>query len=537
MRSPSNGPSVLRKFDMYRRVPADLLESSGVQASVCSLVTVAVMTLLFLAELSAFLTPSLQSSVQIHSDAPTPDLPNPGSLDHKLHLQFKITMTDMPCDYVELDLMDALGTNEMDLKTNVVKNSITATGKKEYFGRNVNQRDVLHDHDEKGESMHGTLEELHEDGEHALPVDGGGLAKKFEEVDFVFADFYAPWCVWCQRLAPTWERLAEEVEGMQKGDAGDQRLEDVAVVKVDCVRNADFCARQGIVAFPTLRMFANGEKHNADYKGDRTLEALKNVVYQTFEDFGKKLNEPAKKKAYGALKDKLPGGKDAKKTPIWVAEDHPGCELHGGVWINRVPGRIQIEARSDFHNINPAVTNTSHYVDEFFFGTTSLRPNDKRKIARLPEGYTEVNPLQGNAYKVEHLHEAHHHHLSVVPTRLMGHDSGQFSGLGLGFFSRIGQSILRAAIGSRLYKYVGNTEASDITYYQMSYQTQKVQYDDEAVPIITFAYDINPIMVIVSKETRTWGGFVVKMLALLGGTFTFFGLTEKGVTAVSKKMD
>jgi thiol-disulfide isomerase/thioredoxin len=33
-----------------------------------------------------------------------------------------------------------------------------------------------------------------------------------KEREFAFVDFFAPWCVWCQRLEPTWEKFAEDVE-------------------------------------------------------------------------------------------------------------------------------------------------------------------------------------------------------------------------------------------------------------------------------------------------------------------------------------
>ena len=50
-----------------------------------------------------------------------------------------------------------------------------------YKGKNVHS-DVLHDHDADGNSIHGTLEELHADGKDAVDiVDMPHLEKLFEE--------------------------------------------------------------------------------------------------------------------------------------------------------------------------------------------------------------------------------------------------------------------------------------------------------------------------------------------------------------------
>ena len=124
---------------------------------------------------------------------------------------------DMQCQYVEVDVFDVLGTNKVDIKSNVEKWSLNDEQKKQaYKGKNVHS-DVLHDHDEHGNNIHGTLEELQADGKDAVDiVDMPHLEKLFEEKDFVFVDFYAPWCSWCQKLSPTWEKLAEEVAEMKK---------------------------------------------------------------------------------------------------------------------------------------------------------------------------------------------------------------------------------------------------------------------------------------------------------------------------------
>ena len=79
----------------------------------------------------------------------------------------------------------------------------------------------------------------------------------------------------CQRLEPTWEAMAEEV------DASDDLEVDVA--KVDCVANRNLCGAQRIQAFPTLRFFKDGKQYGLDYRQDRTVQALTAFLKQKVE--------------------------------------------------------------------------------------------------------------------------------------------------------------------------------------------------------------------------------------------------------------
>merc|ERR1712088_1101817 len=82
----------------------------------------------------------------------------------------------------------------------------------------------------------------------------------YQEDKHVFVKFYAPWCGHCQSLAPIWEELAESY----KDD--------------DSVVIAEFNDVQ-IEGLPTLILFPkNGAHSQIDYKGERTLEALKKFV-------------------------------------------------------------------------------------------------------------------------------------------------------------------------------------------------------------------------------------------------------------------
>ena len=49
----------------------------------------------------------------------------------------------------------------------------------------------------------------------------------------------------------------------------------VMVAKIDCVSHEDLCRQQGIMAYPTLRLFVDGERwRGGDYRGDRTIVSM-----------------------------------------------------------------------------------------------------------------------------------------------------------------------------------------------------------------------------------------------------------------------
>jgi thiol-disulfide isomerase/thioredoxin len=86
-----------------------------------------------------------------------------------------------------------------------------------------------------------------------------------QEHEMNFVDFYVPGCVWCQRLAPTWDKFAQEVRKLEM---------PIGVGKVDCMAQADLCRTEKIMAFPTLRWYHNSELIIPDYKMDRTVQAF-----------------------------------------------------------------------------------------------------------------------------------------------------------------------------------------------------------------------------------------------------------------------
>ena len=196
------------------------------------------------------------------------------------------------------------------------------------------------------------------------------------------------WCIWCQRLAPTWEKFAEQVA---------KRHVQLGVAKVDCVAHAQLCKDERIMAFPTLRWYEHGQAVMPDYKGDRTVNAL--VEYAA-----KRLEE----------------GHDDESE-----DHHPGCQVSGHLLVNRVPGNLHMEAKSIHHEINSAMTNLTHRVHHLSFGEfgDKLGPQGRfldgyAFLNGIPGEFKHTDPMRGRLFQTQRFHESFHHHLKVVATTI-----------------------------------------------------------------------------------------------------------------------
>jgi protein disulfide-isomerase-like protein len=80
-----------------------------------------------------------------------------------------------------------------------------------------------------------------------------------------FVDFYAPWCGWCQRLEPIWDKFAA------------QNKSSVNVAKLDVTANPKTAKKFGIGPVPSIKFMVNG-KRVEDYKGERTVNDFRQFV-------------------------------------------------------------------------------------------------------------------------------------------------------------------------------------------------------------------------------------------------------------------
>ncbi|KAK5122118.1 hypothetical protein LTR85_004364 [Meristemomyces frigidus] len=118
-------------------------------------------------------------------------------------------------------------------------------------------------------------------------------------------EFFAPWCGHCKTLAPIYEELANNFEGLK---------DKVTIAKVDADSEKDLGRRFGVQGFPTLKWFDGKSDKPEDYKSGRDLESLTKFIE---EKTGAK--PKAKKAAPSAVemlndktfKEQIGGDKDA----------------------------------------------------------------------------------------------------------------------------------------------------------------------------------------------------------------------------------
>lgn len=453
-----------KTVDLFPKLEDYVLQEATMRGAILSFCAFAAMIILAVVETGAYLVSDFRTTVYMDE--------NPNS---QLRINFNITMHDLSCDYASVDLLDTIGVNRQNVTANVEKWQLDASGvRRMYQGRNRADHEVGSDH-----HLHPAIHLLHENGVHARDVAAGGWDEFVQENEFVFVDFFAPWCVWCQRLEPTWEKFAEEV---QEGSV------PVAVAKVNCVAEPSLCQAQRVMAFPTLRFFKQGSPVNAaDYRSDRTVEGLMEFAKRKLELESQYQQWPEARKAHATN---------------WNP-DHPGCMLVGFLTVNRVPGNFHIEARSKSHNLNSAMANLSHTVNHLSFGS-ELSEHQASLIRRTRgvEMPTKFAPLDAQSFVVGKDHTSYHHYLKVVST----HYKLGYRGAGM----------------------------SKMMAYQILGTHQVMPYGEGDVPEAKFMYDVSPMAVVVERKGRHFYDYVTSLLAILGGTFTIVQLLDNTLYSLFK---
>ena len=81
----------------------------------------------------------------------------------------------------------------------------------------------------------------------ALNISEQQLKQYMNEGKAVLVDYWAPWCGYCRRIAPMYDKVAQQYEGR------------LMVAKVNIDEEPELARRERIEVIPTLVLYQNGE--------------------------------------------------------------------------------------------------------------------------------------------------------------------------------------------------------------------------------------------------------------------------------------
>jgi thiol-disulfide isomerase/thioredoxin len=451
--------SKVRNVDFYKKLPSDLTEATLAGASI-SLVAAGFIILLIILEFSAYMHVETKSELVV-------DRSRHGEL---LRINFNMSFPQLSCEFATVDVSDALGTKRLNLTKTVRKLPIDENfERKGYYTHDDHPTDIKYDSEEH-QDAHGMMD----DSNWSTPLTHQAFKDATDKFPIVVANFYAPWCPWCQRLEPTWEAVTAEVHKRYPEHDGRIRFG-----KVDCTQEPRLCQEHQITGFPSVRVFRKGSdditmhgvhEHEA-YRGDRTKDSLL--------EFAEALVPSA-----GQPHRYVKGVTRMAKTP--------GCNLSGFVLVKKVPGTLHLLAKSPGHSFDFVAMNMSHVVHQWFFGN---KPSPRRRsaLARLhPLGLTDdwADKLAGESFTSPNQRVTHEHYSQVVMTTI---DPKKHS--------------------------VGNYDAYEYTVHSHQYTT-------EDIPAARFSYELSPIQIWVTEKRKPFYHFITTLCAIVGGVFVVAGIID-----------
>ncbi|KAI3464388.1 hypothetical protein Pfo_021051 [Paulownia fortunei] len=96
-----------------------------------------------------------------------------------------------------------------------------------------------------------------------LELDDSNFDAAISNFDYIFVDFYAPWCGHCKRLAPELDKAAPILAGLKQ---------PIVVAKVDADKYRKLASKHDIDGYPTLKVFMHGVP--TEYYGPRKADLL-----------------------------------------------------------------------------------------------------------------------------------------------------------------------------------------------------------------------------------------------------------------------
>jgi len=280
----------------------------------------------------------------------------------------------------------------------------------------------------------------------------------------------ADWCGHCKQFAPSWDKLAQELEPRTFPDL-DGRPRKVKAIKVNCVDFREICRQRGVQAFPQVNL----------YKEDGT--------FSRFEGFRSRLA------IVSWVENKVKHDSWGWSAHHYDEHGHhrtEGCKVDGSLQVPKVPGRLELTAGNSHQDLDPTMTNVSHFVHHLAFEDVDRRGFRKAERGLPKDAVRHTRPIDGQPYPTSAYHQAFEHHLVVV-----------------------------------------GTMSSTGTAYQFVHSGRVTTVAVTEVPQVRFHFDIDAFAIQIVQDPRPVFQFVVSLMALLGGTYSVMRLLAMSTLSVS----
>jgi len=405
------------------------------------------------------------------------------NMESLIDVNFDITMYDLPCKHLKVAVWDKFNSEKMVSKDEYQYTQLDHTGGERGQWYTTEEIAALEQVD--------TQTDVTQDQQTNLNSDWSSSSDNFRHTDFngavtfhefTLVNFFAEWCSHCRKFSPQWVEVAEKMSEKMEFTDGTGRQVTVKMLKMNCVDFAEGCQKAQVKAFPSIRLY----KRDGTFEQFTQKRSIDNIV--TF------------------LTSSI------RNSHLIVTSHHAmfseGCRVKGKLSVPRVPGHLilQAEAFGDAA-VNPALTNVSHRVNHFSFGSPELENSisDLDSAVSSSVGWEYLNgrrkrekhsaPLDGADFYVERFHEAPQHYLKVVSVDIHG-----------------------------------------IKQYQMTHADRirrlKKEHASGTAPQARFTYDFSPMSISITRKSKRWYEFLISLFAILGGTYTIVELTSGAVDSV-----
>ena len=469
----------------------------------------------------------------------------------------------MPCEYVSLDVTDITGMNSHNITKDILKwrlddkqqvlKDTSAMVAEEHRGLNAHALAIADEFDDRDED-----EDEPEDTNLSQPLTPDSFVPFMRQHELTLVNFYAPWCIWCRRLEPVYLETASKVPELHFH--GHARLS-----QVDCVEHQDFCGKQMIPAYPTLRMYKDADPVNFElFTGARTTEAILGFVQLQMSNYRKshKVLRKHDSARFEVKHGSLTGGTDLYKATMSVQAASSYC----GNNVNCLGFTWEEPQNKDASTGDPLVffkggdrkqqvtNNDLHWSSYIKIANAAEAHSAPGSLLHGPEGcmiagHLQVRKVPGTLRLV--LHSPGHDHegelinsshvvnglwfgdplTPLQRSRLSTADQLEIASPtshlleGLAFSSiHAGHSHVHyLKVVTKVIKHVKSK--IDTIVYKYTVHSNKFEADKN-MPSVDLKYDLSPISIVSQQVGVPTYRFITSTCAIIGGVFTVIGLLE-----------